>query len=122
MIYETRRAILEQFFEYRRMISHSGQAQQVVFAKRLREARARLGIPQDKLGVLIGLDESSSSARISRYEAGIHEPPIRTAKLLAQVLNVPLAYLYCDDDALAAILLKVHAMSVADRKRLLATL
>jgi transcriptional regulator with XRE-family HTH domain len=104
------------------MNSHSGQPQLAVFAKRLREARERLGIPQDKLGVQIGLDESSSSARISRYEAGIHEPQIRTAKLLAQALKVPLAYLYCDDETLAAILLKVHAMSAADRKRLLATL
>lgn len=104
------------------MTSDSGQSQLAVFAKRLREARERLGIPQDKLGVQIGLDESSSSARISRYEAGIHEPQIRTARLLAQALNVPLAYLYCDDEVLAAILLKVHAMSAADRKRVLAIL
>ena len=103
------------------MTSHSGQPL-TVFAKRLREARERLGIPQDKLGVQIGLDESSSSARISRYETGTHEPQIRTAKLLAGALSVPLAFLYCDDDTLAAILLKVHAMGVAERKRLLATL
>jgi transcriptional regulator with XRE-family HTH domain len=41
-----------------------------VFGTRLREARELAGIPQDKLGVMIGLDESSSSARISRYETG----------------------------------------------------
>jgi transcriptional regulator with XRE-family HTH domain len=42
------------------------------------------------LGVLIGMDESSSSARISRYETGIHEPPIATADKIANALKVPL--------------------------------
>ena len=40
------------------------------FGVRLRQARERLGLPQDKLGVMIGLDEGCSSARISRYETG----------------------------------------------------
>jgi transcriptional regulator with XRE-family HTH domain len=93
-----------------------------VFGKRLREAREMAGIAQDKLGVLIGLDESSSSARISRYETGIHEPPVRTAKQIAAVLKVPLAFLYCDDDVLAAILLQAHRMSKEARRALLASM
>jgi transcriptional regulator with XRE-family HTH domain len=64
-----------------------------------------MGIPQDKLGVQIGLDEGSSSARISRYETGEHEPPYTTAQSLAQALKVPVAYLYCDDDQLAELIL-----------------
>jgi transcriptional regulator with XRE-family HTH domain len=59
------------------------------------------------LGVAIGLDETTGSARISRYETGVHEPPIATAKLLAAELGVPLAFLYCDDDDLAAALLNL---------------
>ncbi|OUL98271.1 helix-turn-helix domain-containing protein [Variovorax sp. JS1663] len=93
-----------------------------LFGKRLREAREMAGIAQDKLGVLIGLDESSSSARISRYETGVHEPPVRTAKQIAKVLKVPLAFLYCDDDVLAAILLQAHRMSKEARRALLASM
>lgn len=104
------------------MASDATRTSPGVFALRLRQARERVGIPQDKLGVQIGLDESTSSARISRYEAGIHEPPVRTAKLLASALGVPLAYLYCDDETVAAILLKVNAMGLAERQQLLSRL
>lgn len=64
----------------------------------------RAGLPQDRLGVLIGLDESSSSARMSRYESGRHEPPYRVALRIAEVLEVPVAYFYCDRDDLAELL------------------
>jgi transcriptional regulator with XRE-family HTH domain len=64
----------------------------------LREARLRTGIAQDKLGVMIGIDELTSSARISRYENGTHQPPFPTAEKLAAALNVPAGVLYCDDD------------------------
>ena len=75
-----------------------------VFGMRLREARLAANSPQDKLGVAIGLDESTASARISRYETGQHEPPYQTAQQLATVLRVPVAYLYCDDDRLAKLI------------------
>lgn len=65
-----------------------------------------MGLSQDKLGVLLGLDEQTASARISRYENGIHEPPIKIAQSIATALEVPLAYLYCDDNRLAALILK----------------
>lgn len=74
---------------------------QTVFGRRLKAARISQGIPQDKLGVMIGIDEGCSSARISRYETGVHEPPIAIAKKLADVLKVPLAYFYCEDDWLS---------------------
>ena len=64
-----------------------------------------MGLPQDKLGVLIGLDEGCSSARISRYEAGIHEPPIKTIELIAKALKVPMPYLFCEDDQFALAIL-----------------
>lgn len=76
-----------------------------VFGRRLRSARQRLGLAQDKLGVLVGLDEHTASARISRYENGIHEPSVKTAQLLASTLGVPLAYLYCEDNRLADLIL-----------------
>lgn len=79
-----------------------------------------MGIPQDKLGVMIGLDEHTASARISRYEASIHEPPIKTARQLADALQVPLGYLYCDDDKLANIVLAASQLNDTDKDNLLA--
>lgn len=87
-----------------------------VFGHRLREARRRAGIPQDKLGVAIGLDEMTASARISRYETGTHEPPVEIARKLAAVLKVPTAYLYCDEDELAEFLLSWPHLKKTDRK------
>jgi len=60
---------------------------QSLFGLRLRAARERANLPQDRLGVLIGLDEGCSSARISRYETGTHQPPFLVAEKLAGVLN-----------------------------------
>ncbi len=84
-----------------------------IFGHRLKIARLAIGIPQDKLGVKIGLDEHTASARISRYENGIHEPAIPTAQYLAQVLKIPLAYLYCEDDRMAQLLLCVADLNDA---------
>lgn len=72
-----------------------------LFGKRLRDARLQAGIPQDKLGVMIGLDESCSSARMSRYENGVHSPPFNTVERIADALKLPTAYFYCSDDYLA---------------------
>jgi transcriptional regulator with XRE-family HTH domain len=88
-----------------------------VLGQRLRHLREARGWSQEKVGVDIGLDESSARARISRYELGVHEPPIATARMLAKVLNVPLAYLYCEDDQLAMLLLALYQTSPQERKK-----
>ena len=67
------------------------------------------------MGVLIGIDESSSRARISRYELGVHEPPVATARLIADALKVPLAYLFCEDDPTAELLLALHRLGAQER-------
>ncbi len=82
----------------------------------MRTLREERGWSQEQVGVAIGLDESSSRARISRYELGVHEPPLPTAKLIAEVLGVPLMYLYCEDDALATLLLALHGLDAKRRK------
>lgn len=84
-------------------------------ARRLRQARQRRDLPQDKLGIMAGLDESSSSARMSRYESGIHEPPFQFAEALARVLDISAAYFYCSDDRLSEIIRLYSDM--ADWKR-----
>ena len=81
-----------------------------VVGRRMRARREELGWSQERVGVLIGIDESSSRARISRYELGTHEPPVKTARLIADALNVPLAYLYCEDEDIATLLLKLRQL------------
>lgn len=88
-----------------------------VVGRRMRQLRELQGWSQEKVGVQIGIDESSSRARISRYELGVHEPPVPTARLIADALGVPLTYLYCEDDGVAALLLALHKLEASDRGR-----
>ncbi len=88
----------------------------------MKALREELGWSQEKVGVAIGIDESSSRARISRYELGVHEPPVPTARLIAHALGVPLTYLYCEEDKVAALLLALHKMKPGARERKVAEL
>ena len=80
----------------------------------MKALREDLGWSQEKIGVAIGIDESSSRTRISRYELGVHEPPVPTARLIAQAMGAPLAYLYCEDDKVAALLLVLHKLDIRE--------
>jgi transcriptional regulator with XRE-family HTH domain len=93
-----------------------------IVGRRMRERREALGLAQEKVGVAIGLDESSARARISRYELGVHEPPVSTTRLIAEALKVPLAYIYCEDDKEAALLLALHQLKPGARDSKLAEL
>lgn len=75
-----------------------------------------MGLAQEKVGVAIGLDESCARTRISRYEHGVHEPPLSTVKLLAAALQVPLPYFYCEDEDVARLLLALYAIPVRQRR------
>ena len=72
-----------------------------IFCKRLKEARLAVGLSQKKLGMAIGLDEFVASTRVNRYELGVHKVDLEMAKKFAEVLEVPLAYFYAEDDNLA---------------------
>jgi len=89
-----------------------------VFGKRLKEARTLAKLSQQRLGELARIDPSSSSSRINQYEKGVHWPDYSTAKRLAEVLKIPVSYLYTDDDALAITLLLIDKLSMR-KKRLL---
>ena len=82
-----------------------------LLGKRLRDRRKLLELSQEAVGVSIGLDESCSRTRISRYESGIHEPKIATVRLLSKVLSAPVAYFYAEKDALAELILRISQMS-----------
>lgn len=76
---------------------------------RLKEARLRKGISQQKLGVLAGIDEATASARMNQYERGIHVPDFELVCRLAEVLSVPSCYFYTVEDELAERVRMWHA-------------
>lgn len=117
-LYVIRRARARCIYDYRSM-AHLPASDKSVFGRRLREARVRAGIAQDRLGVMIGLDEGCSSARMSRYENGIHEPPLPIIQLLAKALRLPAAYFYAEDDGLAEWILIFGQLKASDRKILI---
>ena len=90
-----------------------------VFGIRLRARREALGLTQEQLGVAIGIDESCGKTRISRYESGVHEPPLHTTKQLAEALGVSLPYLFCCDDATAEIVLLADRLDSHGKQLLL---
>jgi transcriptional regulator with XRE-family HTH domain len=70
----------------------------------------------------MGLGSKFSQSNFSRYELVVHEPPVPTARLIADALGVPLAYIYCEDDKLAALLLSLHKLKPGARDRKVAEL
>jgi len=87
--------------------------------KRLKEARLRAGLSQEKLGVLAGIDEASASARMNQYERGKHAPDYEMANRLAKVLQVPVSYFYTQEDDLAQVILKWSELTESERKTFL---
>ena len=79
-------------------------------ALRLKQARVRSGLSQRKLGIVAGIDEASSSARMNQYERAKHVPDFDTLSKLAQVLDVPVSYFYCVDDTDAEFQLNFHQL------------
>ncbi|MCU4577736.1 helix-turn-helix domain-containing protein [Acinetobacter courvalinii] len=90
-----------------------------VFAMRLRLARKAKGLSQEKLGILAGIDESSASARMNQYERGKHVPDFLVASKIAEVLELPTAYFYVEDEVLAEILRRSYSLDVEKQNRLL---
>lgn len=93
-----------------------------IFAMRLGLARKEKGISQEKLGILAGIDESSASARMNQYERGKHIPDFLVASKIAQVLELPAAYFYMEDDVLAEIIKKSYRLKNEQRYQVLAFL
>lgn len=82
-----------------------------MLTKRLKEARLRAGLSQEKLGILAGINEASASARMNQYEKGKHTPDFEMACKLAKVLDIPESYLYTKDDLIAELILKFSNVS-----------
>ncbi len=92
-----------------------------IIARRLKQARERAGISsQRKLGIRAGISEFTASTRMNFYEQGTNEPNLQTLKRIAAVVDTPVPYFYCEDDALAALILKFGTLDEAQKKQLLA--
>jgi len=72
------------------------------------------------LGIKAGIDEFSASARMNQYETGKHHPDLTTISRLCDVLNVPVAFMYSDDDDLAHIIATYPTLSPKDKQSILA--
>ncbi|WP_181950963.1 helix-turn-helix domain-containing protein [Pseudidiomarina gelatinasegens] len=81
------------------------------FAKRLQEARLSAKLSQRELGIRIGFEPSSASSRMNHYERGRHVPDYTIVKLIAEVLEVPPWYFFCDSDEEAIRLIKLARLS-----------
>lgn len=83
--------------------------------KRLKEARLRAKLTQEKLGVLAGIEEATAYSRLSHYENGTHKPTFELVCEFARVLDVPECYFYTVDDELAELILILW--SASEQKR-----
>ncbi|HIF9084646.1 helix-turn-helix domain-containing protein [Photobacterium damselae] len=89
---------------------------------RLKEARKKAKLSQKALGVRIGMDEGSASARMNQYEKGKHAPDIQTLKLIADELDVPLNYFFCEEESSAKLACLIAKLSEEQRLELINTL
>ncbi len=73
----------------------------IVLAHRLKQARLRAGLSQEKLGKLAGIDPMSASARMNQYERGKHSPDYQLMCRVAELLNMPVSWFYTEDEEMA---------------------
>lgn len=76
--------------------------------KRLKEARMRAKLTQEKLGVLAGIEEATAYSCLSHYENGTHKPTFELVCEFTRVLDVPECYFYTVDDRFSDEVLKLY--------------
>lgn len=64
-------------------------------------------------------DKANGSVRINRYEQQVNRADMDTAAALAKALNVPLAYLFAEEDDQAELLLAFSKLTKRARLKLL---
>ena len=89
-----------------------------VVAARLRQARLLRGLSQREVGVQMGLDKDTASARISRYESESMAISLESLFSLADALQVPAAYLLASSAAMADAILLIGDESEVQQARL----
>ncbi|MFH6953361.1 helix-turn-helix domain-containing protein [Pseudoalteromonas sp. XMcav1-K] len=86
---------------------------------RLKEARKAAGYTQQQLGIALGMEPNTASARMNQYEKGKHAPDFTTMKRIADELGVPVAYFYCEEDKLAELIRGWSNMSEDARNQII---
>lgn len=89
---------------------------------RLKSARKAAGLTQQQLGMALGMEPNTASARMNQYEKGKHAPDFLTMKRIAKELDVPVAYFYCEDNTLAELIRVLGMLTEKEQKELLVTL
>ena len=64
-------------------------------------------------------DKVKGSVRINRYEQEVNRADMATAAALAQTLDVPLAYLFAEEDDQAELLLAFAKLTKSERAKIL---
>ncbi|MCP1582073.1 helix-turn-helix domain-containing protein [Pseudoxanthomonas mexicana] len=93
-----------------------------VVAARLRQARQLRSLSQRQVGVRMGLDKETASARISRYESETMAISLESLFELARALDVPAAYLLATTPAMADAILSLGRESETQQESLSAVL
>ncbi|MCL1128411.1 helix-turn-helix domain-containing protein [Shewanella sairae] len=85
---------------------------------RLKQARKAMGISQKQLGIQLGMEPGTASARMNHYEKGKHTPDYATLKAMADELGVPVAYFFCESESTAELLCLLEKMSEDEKAQL----
>ena len=86
---------------------------------RLKQARKAAGYTQQRIGIALGMEPNTASARMNQYEKGKHSPDYTTMKRIADELGVPVAYFYCDEDVLAELILELGKLNKSELEQTL---
>jgi transcriptional regulator with XRE-family HTH domain len=81
-----------------------------LFAARLIQARELRGLSQRALGDLLGLGKEKGSSRINRYEHQVTAVGFDNLQRLAEILEVPVAYLLAETPAMADAILALSGL------------
>jgi transcriptional regulator with XRE-family HTH domain len=93
---------------------------EMMICERLKTARLRAGLSQEKLGKLAGIDPTSASARMNQYERGKHAPDYRLMCKVAEILQTPVSWFYTEDEDLARLQEVYHQLDTDNRRDLVA--
>jgi transcriptional regulator with XRE-family HTH domain len=93
-----------------------------IVAARLKAARLKAGISQERLGVAAGIDEMTASARMNQYERAVHLPKPDIVARIAEVLKIPASYFYEPDDEVAEAILLFASLNKGGRKKAISSL
>jgi transcriptional regulator with XRE-family HTH domain len=85
---------------------------------RLKQARTAMGISQKQLGIQLGMEPGTASARMNHYEKGKHTPDYATLKSMADELGVPVAYFFCESESTAELLCLLEKMTEEEKAEL----